>query len=228
MVGVTALVGARLFGGAVGLHAGFVLALSVLPFAYGRAATMDMLLAATTTTAVGLAGLRFLGIAGGLAIPAAAAFAGLATLAGAPRLLLPGLVVGGFVLATRRRRLSRECLFPRDLIPPRRRRGALSAIWRDQGQRFLDVFILEHNVQRTSTIHRHPDRPGYVPVILGGLFPNRSWCRLLGARRERSPGLGSWSGWSRRSCSSPPRLEVPLHPPRPLAGDPHGRPVARS
>ena len=46
MVGVTALFGARLFGAAAGLHAGFVLA-TVLPFAYGRAATMDMLLAAT-------------------------------------------------------------------------------------------------------------------------------------------------------------------------------------
>src|SRR5512144_353761 len=65
LVGVTALVGARLFGGAVGLHSGFVLALSVLPFAYGRGANMDMLLAATTTTAISLVGLRFLGVAGG-------------------------------------------------------------------------------------------------------------------------------------------------------------------
>lgn len=192
MVGVTALVGARLFGAAVGLHAGFVLGLSVLPFAYGRAATMDMLLAACTTTAIGLLGLRLLGVAGGLAIPAAAVFVGLATLAKGPLgLLLPGLVVGGFVLVTRRWRLLRVCLSPAAIVLL----VAVAApwyvaIWRDQGQRFVDVFILDHNVQRfTSTIHRHPGAPWYyVPLILGGLFP---WTglivpALLGARRERS------------------------------------------
>ena len=54
-----------------GLHAGFVLGTSVLPFAYGRAASMDMLLAARVTAAMGLVGLRLLGIAGRLAVPAA-------------------------------------------------------------------------------------------------------------------------------------------------------------
>src|SRR5512144_3280203 len=80
-VGATALFGARVYGSAAGLHAGFVAGTSLLPFAYGRAASMDMLLAATVTLAVGLAGLRALGIAGRLAVVAGAALAGLAALA---------------------------------------------------------------------------------------------------------------------------------------------------
>ena len=64
LVGATALFGARLFGRAAGLHAGFILATSVLPFAFGRAASMDMLLAAFVTLAVGFFALGLLGIAG--------------------------------------------------------------------------------------------------------------------------------------------------------------------
>ena len=109
LVGATALFGARLYGSAAGLHAGFVAGTSLLPFAYARAASMDMLLAATVTVAIGLLALRLLGIAGRLAIVAAAAAAGLATLAKGPLgLLLPILVVGGYVVATREwRRASR-------------------------------------------------------------------------------------------------------------------------
>jgi 4-amino-4-deoxy-L-arabinose transferase-like glycosyltransferase len=42
-----------------------------------------------------------------------------------------------------------------------------------QGRHFLDVFILNHNVQRfTSTIHNHPGPFWYyVPVLFVGLFP---------------------------------------------------------
>src|SRR4030042_1826328 len=64
LVGATALFGARVYGPAAGLHAGFVAGTSLLPFAYGRAASMDMLLAAPVTVAIGLAGLRGLGLAG--------------------------------------------------------------------------------------------------------------------------------------------------------------------
>ena len=47
------------------------------------------------------------------------------------------------------------------------------AILLDQGRHFLDVFILDHNVQRfTSTVHNHPGPFWYyVPVLLAGLFP---------------------------------------------------------
>jgi 4-amino-4-deoxy-L-arabinose transferase-like glycosyltransferase len=175
LVGATALFGARLYGSAAGLHAGFVAGTSLLPFAYARAASMDMLLAATVTVAIGLAALRVLGIAGRLAIVAAAAAAGLATLAKGPLgLLLPILVLGGYVAATREWRLARELLDPWAVAAF----FAVAAPWyvailRDQGRHFLDVFVLNHNVQRfTSTVHNHPGPPWYyLVVLLAGLVP---------------------------------------------------------
>jgi 4-amino-4-deoxy-L-arabinose transferase-like glycosyltransferase len=175
LVGATALFGARLYGSAAGLHAGFVAGTSLLPFAYARAASMDMLLAATVTVAIGFASLRVLGIAGRLAIVAAAAAAGLATLAKGPLgLLLPILVVGGYVVATREWRFVRELLAPRTIAAF----VVVAAPWyvailRDQGRHFLEVFVLNHNVQRfTSTVHNHPGALWYyLPVLLAGLVP---------------------------------------------------------
>jgi 4-amino-4-deoxy-L-arabinose transferase-like glycosyltransferase len=175
LVGATALFGARLHGQAAGLHAGFVAGTSLLPFAYSRAASMDMLLAATVTVAIGLAGLRVLGIAGRLAIVAAAAAAGLATLAKGPLgLLLPLLVLGSYLLATREWRWLRALLAPAAVFAF----AVVAAPWYvaillDQGRHFLDVFILDHNVQRfTSTVHNHPGPLWYyLPVLLAGLIP---------------------------------------------------------
>jgi 4-amino-4-deoxy-L-arabinose transferase-like glycosyltransferase len=136
---------------------------------------MDMLLAATVTVAIGLLALRVLGIAGRLAIVAAAAAAGLATLAKGPLgLLLPILVVGGYVVATRDWRRLREILAPGPIAAF----VVVAAPWyvailRDQGRHFLEVFVLDHNVQRfTSTVHNHPGPVWYyLPVLLAGLFP---------------------------------------------------------
>ena len=180
IVGLTALAGARLYGNAAGLHAAFALGTSLLFFVYGRAASMDMLLATGATGAIALAGLRLLGLTGRWSMPAAWACAGLATLAKGPLgLLLPALVIGGYVLVRRRWSACRTLLSPI---------GVLAflvialpwyvAIWRDQGRHFVDVFLLDHNLQRfTSTIHRHPGPPWYyLPLLLGGLFP---WSGLL-------------------------------------------------
>jgi 4-amino-4-deoxy-L-arabinose transferase-like glycosyltransferase len=180
LVFATALVGARLYGSAAGLHAGFAAGLSVLPFVYGRAASMDMLLAATATVATGLVALRILGVAGRLSIAFGAAFAGLAVLAKGPLgLLLPGLVVAGYLLATREGRWLREIVSPLPIAAFL----VVAAPWYtaislDQGRRFLDVFILDHNVERfTSTIHHHPGPVWYyLPVLLAGLFP---WSGLV-------------------------------------------------
>src|SRR5262245_10259567 len=91
-VGVVVLVGARLYGAGAGLHAGCVAGTSALAFVYGRAAAMDMLLAATVTAAIGLMALRLLAGAGSLSAISAWAFLGLAALAKGPLgLLLPGL-----------------------------------------------------------------------------------------------------------------------------------------
>ena len=179
-VGVTALVGARIYGGVAGLHAGLALGTSVLPFAYARAAAMDMLLAATVTAAIGLVGLRLLGIAGRLAVPAAGLAMGLALLAKGPLgVLLPALVAAGYVVATRDWGLLRRLVSPTGLLLLL----LVAAPWyvlvyRAQGQAFVDVFLLDHNVQRfTSTIHHHPGPPHYyVGIALVGLFP---WSGLL-------------------------------------------------
>jgi 4-amino-4-deoxy-L-arabinose transferase-like glycosyltransferase len=179
-VGVTALVGARLYGGAAGLHSGFALGTSVLPFAYARAAAMDMLLAATVTAAIGLVGLRLLGIAGRFAVPAAGVAMGLALLAKGPLgVLLPALVAGAYVVATREWGLLRRLVSPVGLLLLL----LVAAPWyllvyRAQGQAFVDIFLLNHNVQRfTSTIHHHPGPwHYYVGIALLGLFP---WSGLL-------------------------------------------------
>jgi 4-amino-4-deoxy-L-arabinose transferase-like glycosyltransferase len=180
MVGVTALVGARLLGAGAGLHAGFVLGTCALAFVYGRAAAMDMLLAACVTGAIGFASLRAAGAAGPLAMPAAAAFAGLATLAKGPLgALLPVLVIGAYILATRRWSFLREIVALRTVAAF----VVVAApwyllVWRAQGWRFVEVFLLDHNVQRfTSTVHNHPGPfYYYLPVLLVGLFP---WSGLL-------------------------------------------------
>lgn len=179
-VAATSLFAARLYGPGAALHAGSILATALLPFAYGRAAAMDMLLAAAVTAAIALFGLRLLGIAGRLAIPAAYLWLAIATLAKGPLgLLLPGLVVGGFLLAGRNAAGLRTALSPAGL-------GLLLAVagpwyalvYRAQGQAFVDVFLLDHNLQRfTSTIHNHPGPfYYYLPVLIAGLFP---WSGLV-------------------------------------------------
>ena len=174
-VGATAVFGTRLFGRAAGLHAGFILATALLPFAYSRAAAMDMLLAATVTVGIGLLGLRFLEVAGPLAVPGAAAFLALATLAKGPiGLLLPGLVLASYLVVRREALLLREIFSLRTI-------GAFLAVaapWYvaiglAEGREFVDVFLLNHNLQRfTSTVHNHPGPfVYYLPVLLVGLFP---------------------------------------------------------
>ena len=180
LTGATALLGARLFGGAAGLHAGFAAGTCLLAFVYGRAASMDMLLAANVTASVGLLALAALGIAGRVAIPAAFLFAALATLAKGPLgALLPALAAGGYILAARDWRFLRRLASPLAWALF----VVIAAPWyvlviRAQGHAFVDTFFLEHNLQRfTSTIHRHPGPFFYyLPVLLVGLFP---WSGLI-------------------------------------------------
>ncbi len=180
LVGMTALVGARLYGGPAGLHAGFVLGTSLLVFAYGRAASMDMLLAATVTLGIGLIALRRQRLAGPLAVPAAWLCIGLATLAKGPLgLVLPLLVLAGDLALARDWRAARAFATPLGLLLFALVAGSWYVpVLLDQGRHFVDVFLLDHNLQRfTSTIHRHPGPLWYyVPVLAGGLFP---WTGLL-------------------------------------------------
>ncbi len=180
LVGATAFFGARFYGSRAGLHAGFVAGTALLPFVYGRAASMDMLLAATVTVATGLLALRLLDLSGRGPVAAAGAVAGLATLAKGPLgLLLPALVAGGYLLVTREWRRLRALVSPAAI-------GAFLivaapwyvAILLAQGRHFVDVFLLNHNLERfTSTIHHHPGPiVYYLPVLLLGFFP---WSGLL-------------------------------------------------
>ena len=183
LTGATALFGARLYGSAAGLHAGFVAGTALLPFAYGRAASMDMLLAATVTLAIGLAGLRLVGIAGSTAVVAAAAAAGLATLAKGPLgVLLPGLVVGGFLLTTRELRPLRELVGPRALVAF----AVVAAPWyvailRDQGEHFVSVFLAEP--QPPALLVHGPQPPGAALVLPAGAARSASFR----GRVSRSP-----------------------------------------
>lgn len=171
----TAVLGARLLGARAALHAGFVLATSLLFFAYGRAASMDMLLAAFVTVATGLLGLRLLGRAGNRDLLVAWAAVGLATLAKGPLgLLLPALVVLGQAALTRDlRSLRRVVSWPSLLVFAAVAGPWYAAILHAQGRHFVEVFLLDHNLQRfTSTIHRHPGPfYYYLPVLVVGLFP---------------------------------------------------------
>lgn len=181
LVAAATLVGGRVYGRAAGLHAGFILATSVLVFAYGRAATMDMLVAAAISAAVGLFAIDLLGRTSASApIPMAYVFMALATLAKGPiGFLLPGLIVAGYVLATRDWRLLRRIFSPVGVALFLLVAGPwYLAIYRAQGQAFVDVFLLNHNLERfTSTVHRHPGSPlYYAPVLVWGLFP---WSGLL-------------------------------------------------
>ena len=193
LVGTTVLLGVRLYGRAAGLHAGFILGTSPLFFVYGRAASMDMLLAACMTAGTGLLGLRLVGVAGPMAVVGAYASIALATLAKGPiGFALPALVVGGYLAATRQWRPIGRLVSPAGILLFL----LLAApwhllIWLDQGPAFLRVFILDHNLARlTSTIHRHPGPfYYYLPVLLAGLFP---WSGLIApavavARPRRSP-----------------------------------------
>jgi 4-amino-4-deoxy-L-arabinose transferase-like glycosyltransferase len=180
MIGATALVGARLYGTAAGLHAGFVLATSLGVFVYGRAATMDMLVASAITIGLGLFALGLLRVAGRLAIPVAYAALAVATLAKGPiGFLLPGLVVFGHLVATRERSALRRALSPVGIVLFLLVAGPWYAlVYAAQGRAFVDTFLLNHNVQRfTSTIHNHPGSLlYYLPVLLLLLFP---WSGLV-------------------------------------------------
>jgi 4-amino-4-deoxy-L-arabinose transferase-like glycosyltransferase len=179
-VALTAYVGMRLYGPSAGLHAAFVLATSLLFFVYGRAASMDMLLAAGVTAAIGLLCLRLFSIERRWSLVAAWAAAGLATLAKGPLgLLLPMLVVIGFAAARRRWRTLRDVVSPAGVLAFLAVAGPWYVfILADQGRHFVDVFVLNHNVARfTSTVHRHPGPPWYyLPLLLAGFFP---WSGLL-------------------------------------------------
>jgi 4-amino-4-deoxy-L-arabinose transferase-like glycosyltransferase len=82
--------------------------------------------------------------------------------------------VAGYIVATREWRHVRTVLSPAGIALFLLVAGPWYLLmWRHEGRAFVDVFILNHNLQRfTSTIHRHAGPVlYYVPVLLAGVFP---------------------------------------------------------
>lgn len=182
----TGLLGARLFGRSTGRLAMLIMATSPLTFAYGRAATMDMLLAAFATGASGLFILSIQGIAGPLAVPAAWAMMGLAVLAKGPIGAIIPLGIAVVTCLAQRGFDLKRLVSPFAVIVATLIAGPwFVSIYRDQGFHFIEVFILNHNLQRfTSTVHNHPGPFFYyLPVLLIGIFPWTGLVAGLGALR---------------------------------------------
>jgi 4-amino-4-deoxy-L-arabinose transferase-like glycosyltransferase len=232
LTGFTGAVGARLFGASCGRIAMLILATSPLTFAYGRAATMDMLVAAFITGASGAFILSILGIAGASAVPAAWALVGLAVLAKGPiGVVIPAGLALLLLLLLRRFELRRVAS-PAALALSAVIAGPwFVAIYADQGFHFIEVFILNHNLERfTSTIHNHPGPVYYyLPVLLLGVFP---WTgvavaaggALAAVRRDHRLAVLAWMlvplGTLLRGG-----VEAPgLHPPLPAAARHHPGP----
>jgi 4-amino-4-deoxy-L-arabinose transferase-like glycosyltransferase len=179
MTGFSGLVAARLFGASCGRATMLILGTCPLAFAYGRVATMDMLVAAFITGAIGLFVLSILGIAGPSAAPGAWAMMAFAVLAKGPiGFLIPAGVAIVLSISLRRLELRRVitplgCLLFLIIAGP-----WFAAIYGSQGFHFVEVFFLNHNLQRfTSTIHNHPGPPYYyLPLLLLGVFP---WSGLV-------------------------------------------------
>ena len=196
LTGATALFGARLYGSAAGLHAGFV-AGTVAPAVRLRPRRLDGHAARGRDDARdrphGPAPAR--GSPGAPPCVAAAAAAGLATLAKGPLgLLLPGLVVGGYLLSDAR------------VAPPARAPGAGRA--------------LRLRARRASLVRRDPARPG--GALPGRLPPEPQPAALhvddpqppravlvlpAGAAARALPVVGAL--WSPASCAARPASRAP-------------------
>lgn len=229
MTGFTGLVSARLFGSRCGRLAMLILATSPLAFAYGRAATMDMLVAAFITGASGLSILSILGIAGPSAVPAAWALMGIAVLAKGPiGLLIPAGVAVATCLALRRFDSARMVSPLAVLLFIAVAGPWFAAIYLDQGAHFIEVFVLNHNLSRfTSTVHNHPGPLYYyLPVLFLGVFP---WSGLVAGAAavfgsvERKPLLAmmAWAlvplGFFSLAGSKLPGYILPALPPFAIA-----------
>ncbi len=173
--------GRKLWDRAVGLLAALVLATSIGSFAFARAASMDMLLSTCLTAA-----LVFFLFAYHDSTPrrrtwlcAFYASLGLGILAKGPiALALPALSLAGFILLRGRWNEWREWYPSRLWIT-----FAIAVPWYlfctiQNGWAFLQIFFLNHNVERfVSTVFGH-DRPFFffLPVLLLLTFP---WTFLL-------------------------------------------------
>lgn len=188
-------IGRRLFSRAVGFAAAMILATAVGFLALARAASMDMLLTASLTAAMAffLAGYTsesrskrwfFYGFYIAL---------GFGALAKGPiAILLPVLALGVFTLWRGSWR-DAWAWHPEGIALTALVAGPwYAAVTWINGREFVDVFFLNHNLQRfTSEIHGHP-QPFYfyIPVLLLIFFPwSFALIPALGGRYTRTEQL---------------------------------------
>jgi len=163
--------GRKLWGRAEGFLVALVAATSIGSFVFARAASMDMLLTACLTAALVFFLFSYNDPTPRRRIWQCASYAslGLAVLAKGPvGLLLPALSLGGFILLRGRWREWRDW-YPKGLWITL----AIAGPWylfctMQNGREFLQIFFINHNVERfTSTSYGH-DRPFlfFLPVLL--------------------------------------------------------------
>jgi 4-amino-4-deoxy-L-arabinose transferase-like glycosyltransferase len=188
------VVGGRWFGSAVGLRSALVLAASLGMVVYGRAAVMDSLLTLALTIGLGAYAL-YVTVRPSLAWLITAFVAiGAGVLAKGPiGVLLPLLIIIPFHLLDR---IGRP--FEKHVAVPKPTHLIVSlafflalvlpwytAILRELGWEYVEVFFFEHNVDRfLTTVHRHPGPIYYyLPVLAVALFP---WSAFVPASIARA------------------------------------------
>ncbi|MGH9462802.1 MAG: ArnT family glycosyltransferase [Vicinamibacteria bacterium] len=190
-----AFVGTRWFGFAAGLRSALVLAASLGMVLYGRAAIMDSLLTLALTIGLGAYALYVMERPSLSWLVTALAAIGAGVLAKGPlAVVLSLLIIIPFHLLDRVGPRSRS---PR-LTVPTATHAIVSvasflvvvipwhaAILQRMGWEFVEVFFLQHNVDRfLTTVHRHPGPIYYyLPVLAVALFP---WSAFVPAAIARA------------------------------------------
>jgi 4-amino-4-deoxy-L-arabinose transferase-like glycosyltransferase len=210
LLGVLAVyvAGRRLFGRLAGLWAGIVLATTPLWFGLGEAITLDMAVSALLTLALlaflfatraADAGERRLWI---WAFYAAAALATLTK--GLIGIVIPGMVLGAWILLTRQWKAIRLALSPTGIALFL----LIAAPWhllvsRANPEFAWFYFVHEHFLRYTTKVHkRYEPAWFFVPILLGGMLPwtvflpraiANAW-RTVGEERRALQLLLLWAG----------------------------------
>ena len=191
-----------LFDARIAMRAGVILATSLEYFWFSRTAVVDLPL--TFCVALSLAAFYRALEGPGNALwwhRIGFAAAGGAVLAKGPvGIVLPGLVVGAYLIASRRlAELKRVPWISGTLLFLLVSGPWYLTVSLRHGQRFWDDFIINRNVNRyLTTVHHHPGPVYYyLPVLIIGLFPwgailpfavgrifGAGWRDLTGARRK--------------------------------------------
>lgn len=198
---VTCLFGRKMYDQGTGLLAAVILATSLEVLVLSRVVQYDMLFALLVTLALYLFAMGVMETrhrkAFFLAFYAAAALAILAK--GPLGLLLPGMVIGAYLLIERRPGLLREIQLPAGLSIVALIVTPWFALMEQANPGYLDYFIFKQHFGNFlggegALAPRHPEPLYYyLPVLLGGLLP---WSLMLpqalarGLREDRRAGRG--------------------------------------